>query len=80
MTKSIARELVGDKTIICVRCGQPFVFTYAEQTEFAGFGFDPPKRCPECRLRRSRSYELQPKPNSRPGKRRDRHRKTFRRF
>jgi len=39
-----------DKTIVCVDCGAEFVFTAAEQQQFADKGFtNHPKRCKACR-------------------------------
>ncbi len=40
-----------DKALACVECGQPFVWTAAEQFFFAGRGLREPKRCGECRAR-----------------------------
>lgn len=43
----------SDRTITCVDCGQPFVFSAAEQEVFANRGFtNDPKRCPSCRAAR----------------------------
>ena len=39
-----------DKTLTCVDCGQPFVFTAGEQEFFAQRGFqNEPKRCKACK-------------------------------
>jgi CxxC-x17-CxxC domain-containing protein len=39
-----------DKTLTCVECGQPFVFTAGEQEFFAQKGFqNAPKRCKACK-------------------------------
>lgn len=39
-----------DKTLTCVDCGQPFVFTAGEQEFYAEKGFEnEPKRCKNCR-------------------------------
>ncbi|MBQ4363826.1 MAG: zinc-ribbon domain containing protein [Oscillospiraceae bacterium] len=39
-----------DKTLVCVDCGNEFVFTAGEQEFYAQKGFEnEPKRCPECR-------------------------------
>jgi hypothetical protein len=40
---------MGDMTITCIQCEQPFLFTVAEQERFLAMGFDTPRRCPECR-------------------------------
>ena len=43
----------NDRTITCVDCGQPFVFSAAEQEVFANRGFtNDPKRCASCRATR----------------------------
>jgi len=52
-----------DKTLVCVDCGQEFVFTAGEQEFFAEKGFVEPKRCKMCRDkkkadRRSRGYRF----------------------
>jgi len=41
-----------DKTIICVDCGKPFIFTAGEQMFFWSKGLAEPKRCQLCRRRR----------------------------
>jgi CxxC-x17-CxxC domain-containing protein len=42
-----------DKTLTCVDCGTPFVFTSNEQAFYADRGFtNEPKRCPTCRQNR----------------------------
>lgn len=39
-----------DKTLTCVDCGKPFVWTASEQKFYAEKGFEnPPKRCQEDR-------------------------------
>lgn len=50
-----------DLTIVC-QCGQPFTFSKGEQEFYNQRGFQPPKRCPACRIekkRRSQEYESQ---------------------
>ena len=41
-----------DKSIICIQCANPFVFSVAEQERFIASGFAIPKRCPECRKKK----------------------------
>ena len=42
-----------DKTLVCVDCGNEFVFTSGEQEFYKEKGFDnEPKRCPDCRRAR----------------------------
>ena len=38
-----------DQTLTCVDCGREFAFDAEEQEFFREKGFDPPKRCKECR-------------------------------
>ncbi len=40
-----------DKSLVCVACEQPFLWTAPEQFFFAGRGLREPKRCGECRAR-----------------------------
>jgi len=47
-----------DKEIICIQCGKPFVFSVADQRRFMMLGFDTPRRCPDCRKRKSRMIEV----------------------
>ena len=47
-----------DKTLVCVDCGEEFVFSASEQEFFAEKGFaNEPKRCPECRSKRKNSRQ-----------------------
>jgi len=42
-----------DKTLTCVECGKPFIFTAGEQLFFAEKNFQhEPKRCKECKATR----------------------------
>jgi len=41
-----------DKNIICIQCGNPFVFTVTQQERFSTLEFDEPRRCPECRKKK----------------------------
>lgn len=41
-----------DKVIVCVECGNAFVFNEGEQKYFLSKGLSIPKRCPRCRLAR----------------------------
>ena len=42
-----------DRMIQCIQCGKPFVFTVAEQERFLSRGFDAPRRCHDCRKKKS---------------------------
>jgi len=46
-----------DKTVVCIQCGNPFVFSSAEQARFLALGFASPRRCPECRKNKARGLE-----------------------
>jgi hypothetical protein len=41
-----------DRELRCADCDRPFVFTVRDQQFFAAHRFQPPKRCPDCRLAR----------------------------
>jgi CxxC-x17-CxxC domain-containing protein len=42
-----------DRTLHCVECGQPFIFTAGDQEFHASKGFtNEPKRCRDCRMAR----------------------------
>lgn len=42
-------ETFSDKTIICITCGRPFVFSAKSQRIFKEKGWKDPKRCKCCR-------------------------------
>jgi CxxC-x17-CxxC domain-containing protein len=47
-----------DKTLVCVDCGNQFVFTAGEQEFYAQKGFtNSPTRCPSCRAARKAQRE-----------------------
>jgi len=52
----------GDKTIQCF-CGQLFTFTEGEQEWYKKKGFPPPRRCPECRLKKKAAQNKGFKPD-----------------
>ena len=41
-----------EKRIIRSQCGNTFIFTVAQQQRFNSLGFNPPKRCEECRKKK----------------------------
>ncbi len=41
-----------DKTILCVECGDQFIFTAGEQSYYYQKGLAVPKRCHSCRMYR----------------------------
>jgi CxxC-x17-CxxC domain-containing protein len=51
-----------DKVLICKECGKEFVWTAGEQEFYASRGFEnEPKRCPECRKKRSEDQKPEKK-------------------
>ena len=40
-----------DQDIVCVECGQTFIFTERDQEFFNERGYTPPKRCKQCRAK-----------------------------
>lgn len=54
---SIEKPDFEDKTIVCVECGQEFIWEKGEQIYFYSKGLSAPKRCKDCReLRKSRIF------------------------
>jgi hypothetical protein len=49
-------ELFKDKTLICIKCGDAFVFSKASQEYFFKKALDVPKRCPKCRKIKREAY------------------------
>ncbi len=48
-------EIKADKTIICAKCGTPFVWTKGEQEYYRRIGLKhEPKLCPKCREERKK--------------------------
>lgn len=43
-----------DQMLFCMQCEEPFLFTVKEQMRHSRQGFDPPRRCPECRQHKVR--------------------------
>lgn len=43
-----------DQLIICVQCNTEFEFSAKEQQFYENKGFNPPKRCPQCRKNKSK--------------------------
>lgn len=47
-----------DRTIICVECGAPFVFSVRDQEYYETQGFThPPKRCRPCRTQKKSQFD-----------------------
>jgi hypothetical protein len=58
-----------DETIICVRCAEPFTWSYGEQAYYQKHGLHKPKHCQACRpFRREkfRSSEIDHPPYAAP--------------
>jgi hypothetical protein len=63
-----------DQMLFCVQCDEPFMYSVKEQMRHQRQGFDPPRRCPECRQHKVKLGEEgggSPK-NERRGQRRGR--------
>lgn len=58
----------------CIQCERYFEFSKVEQERCASRGFDPPKRCPECRRHRQ-PMESEETASRRGQKKRRQHRK-----
>jgi len=50
--ESVSAEGPQDIVIVCMDCGDKFVFSAAEQDFYADKGFKNPVRCPACRKKR----------------------------
>jgi len=62
-----------DQMLFCIQCDEPFMFTVKEQVRYSRQGFDPPRRCPECRQHKVRLADEAPLPRGdRRGQRRPR--------
>jgi len=47
----------SDQKLVCQDCGKEFVFSASDQEFFEKKGFQPPKRCPDCRKAKKQSRE-----------------------
>lgn len=63
-----------DVVLVCVerRCGMEFTWSVRDQEFYARQGYDPPKRCPECRQRRKAERGRQGNPGAGRRRRGDR--------
>jgi len=64
-----------DKIITCIQCGEEFVFSASEQERFRSRGFDFPKRCLDCREKKSKF--LEPHEKRRDDQKRKQNRRRF---
>lgn len=55
-----------DLELKCVDCQQPFTLTAGEQEFFASKGFTNPKRCKECRKKKTASMRAKEDTGTRP--------------
>ena len=46
-----------DKTLSCIQCDSIFTVTVDEQKRLLDRGFSLPRRCPECRRKKSKAHE-----------------------
>ena len=46
-----------DKTLSCIQCNGIFTVTVNEQKRLLDRGFNLPRRCPECRRKKSKAHE-----------------------
>ena len=55
---------MSDLILTCIQCYSDFVHDLREQKRFSRMGFDEPRRCPECRRRKTRGLTFDaPKTN-----------------
>ncbi|HHP7233839.1 MAG TPA: zinc-ribbon domain containing protein [Desulfobacterales bacterium] len=47
-----------DVTIVCIQCDREFELDDQQQEHLHSMGFDLPKRCPECRKRKSKAVKM----------------------
>ena len=45
---------MNEKTITCIQCGNTFVTTISQLERLIGLGLDEPKRCRDCREKKSK--------------------------
>ena len=50
-----------DQIITCVQCNTEFEFSAVEQEYYNNKGFNPPKRCPQCRKNKAKLADSAPK-------------------
>ena len=48
-----------DRSMICVQCGNQFIFTFNEQERLLVRGFSFPKRCPDCRKHKAHNARVE---------------------
>lgn len=60
-----AGAVAGEGELTCVECGTVYSFTAEQRQEFQARGFQPPKRCNDCRLKRRRKRTAGERPDKR---------------
>lgn len=53
-----------DQMLFCVQCDEAFLYSVKEQIRHERQGFDPPRRCPECRQHKVKLGEGDGSPRS----------------
>ena len=52
--KNIADNTMTNKWIVCMQCDTEFEYDVIEQRRHAEMGYEPPRRCPDCRKHKKR--------------------------
>ena len=66
-----------DKICYCIQCDNAFTLTVEEQKRLLDRGFSLPKRCPECRRKKSKLNEADERRKSKEKKKEGRRRKDY---
>jgi len=53
-----------DQLLFCVQCDEAFMYSVKEQMRHERQGFDPPRRCPECRQHKVKLDESESTPRN----------------
>ena len=53
-----------DQMLFCVQCDEAFLYSVKEQMRHERQGFDPPRRCPECRQHKVKLGEADGSPRN----------------
>lgn len=64
-----------DVMLTCIQCDSNFMFSIAQQKRCEEHGFDAPRRCPDCRKKKSRLYGKEDN-RSKNGKRKEKRSKN----
>ena len=65
-----------DKILTCIQCESTFIFSADEQNRYRAYGFDTPKRCPDCRKKRFKVVAVPENRRNHKDKKRHRSRKS----